>query len=171
MSQENVMRKLKVAKITLNIGAGTDTQKLKNGQKLLKHITGVEPVTTKTQKRIQGWGLRPGLPVGCKVTLRGKKAEAMLKNLLSAKEKNLRESQFDDFGNLSFGIPEYIDIKDVKYLPEVGVMGLEVAVTLERPGYSVKRRRYQPVQVGKKHQVRKDEAIDFMKSEYGVNIE
>ena len=74
----NSMKKIGIEKITFNIGAGTDQEKLKKGIMLLKNITGVEPVKTISEKRIPSWGVRPGLPVGCKVTLRGKKAEELV---------------------------------------------------------------------------------------------
>src|SRR3989344_4616619 len=120
----NPMTRVRIEKVTLNIGAGKDSAKLEKGMKLLKIITNKTPVKTVTQKRIPGWGIRPGLPIGCKVTLRGKKAIEILQRLFYAKENTLNEKQFDDNGNVSFGIPEYIDIKDIKYDPEIGVTGL-----------------------------------------------
>lgn len=64
----NPMRNIRIEKVTLNIGAGKDQNKLDKARLLLKAITGIEPVKTVTQKRIPGWGLRPGLPIGCKIT-------------------------------------------------------------------------------------------------------
>ena len=52
-------------------------------------MSGAKPVPTKTNKRIPTWEIRPGLQIGCKVTLRGKKAEELLKRLLEAKDKSL----------------------------------------------------------------------------------
>ena len=104
------MKEIKIEKVTLNIGAGKDQNKLKNADKLLKIITGINPVKTITQKRIAGWGLRPVLPIGCKITLRKKPAKVMLKRLLKAKENKLTNSSIDNSGNISFGIHEYIDI-------------------------------------------------------------
>ena len=59
----NPMRKIRIEKITLNIGAGKDEDILKRGLKLMQKITGVEPVKTITSKRIPSWGLRPGLAI------------------------------------------------------------------------------------------------------------
>ena len=137
------MRKIRVEKVTLNIGAGKDEEKMKKGKKLLKMVTGIEPVNTFTSKRIPGWGLRPGLAIGCKITLRHDKAIEVLKKLLEAKDNILSLNNFDERGNLSFGIAEYIDIPGMKYDPEIKIMGLEVAVTLERPGFRIKKRRIQ----------------------------
>ena len=90
--------------------------------------------------------------------------------MLKAKENILKESQFDNRGNLAFGIPEYIDIPGAKYNPEIGIMGLEVTITLTRPGYSIKRRKVKPKTIGKHHIITKQEAIDFMKENYEVKI-
>lgn len=162
------MRKIQVEKITLNIGTGEPGDSLTKAMKLLKIITGAKPVETVTKKRIPTWKVRPGLSIGCKVTLRGEKAKKLLKQLLGAVDYMLSEDRFDKFGNFSFGIKEYINIPDVKYDPEVGIIGLEVAVTLKRPGFRVKRRRLRRANIPKKHQVTKEEAVKFMQDEFDV---
>ena len=68
----NSTRQISIEKVTLNIGAGKDQAKLEKGMKLINSIAGRPPVKTFTRKRIQEWGLRPGLPIGCKLTLRKK---------------------------------------------------------------------------------------------------
>lgn len=166
----NKMKEIRIEKVTLNIGAGKDQSKLKKGLTLLNNITGTKPVQTYTQKRIQEWGLRPGLPIGCKVTLRKEKAIEVLKRLIDAKSKIINDSQFDDNGNISFGISEYIDIEGVKYDPKIGIMGLEVCVTLERPGFRIKKRRVMKRKVSKNHRIRKEEAIEFMKNNFDIKI-
>jgi len=164
-------RQIKIAKVTLNIGAGKSTDKLDKGLKLLEMLTNAKPVKTKSKKRIAGWGIRPGLPIGCKVTIRGQKANDLLKQLLGAIDNKLKERQFDNEGNISFGIREYIDIPGVDYSPEIGVLGLQVCASLERPGFRIKRRRLLKKKIGKKHKVDKQAAIDFMKSEFNVIFE
>src|SRR3989338_2683485 len=165
---QNVMRNIRVEKITLNVGAGKDEEKLKRGVKLLKKITGIEPLKTVTNKRIPNWALRPGLSIGCKITLRGKKAEELLKRLLNAKEYKLSIKQFDHQGNFSFGIPEYVDILGVDYDPEIKIMGLEVAITLERPGFHIKKRKVNAKKLPKKHSITAAEAMQFVKENFGV---
>jgi len=164
-------RDIKISKVTLNIGAGKDQTKLDKGIKLFKSITNVNPVKTVTSKRIPGWGLRPGLPIGCKVTLRRKNAIEILNRLLQAKDNKLKESQFDQNGNIAFGIEEYIDIPGVKYDPEIGIIGLEVCLTLERNGFRIKRRRIAKKMIPKKHMITKQESIDFMKKEFNIELE
>jgi large subunit ribosomal protein L5 len=170
ITEENPMKVIKVAKVTLNIGAGKSEDMLKKGLMLLKKLSGdVQPIATITQKRIPGWQLRPGLKIGCKVTIRKNTVE-LLKRLLVAKEKVLKEKNFDAQGNFSFGLPEYIDIEGLEYDPELKMMGLEVAVTLERPGFRVKERKIKHKKIGKTHLITKTEAIIFAKNELGVEV-
>jgi large subunit ribosomal protein L5 len=163
------MRQIKITKITLNIGAGKDEELMKRGLKLLQKLSGLlVPVKTVTKKRIPGWGLRPGLAIGCKVTIR-KNTEKLLKRLLAAKDNILAVKNFDQSGNFSFGIHEYIDIEGLEYDPELKMMGLEVAVTLERPGYRIKKRMIRPASLGNNQQVTKEEAIAFVKN-LGIEV-
>lgn len=164
------MRQIKIEKVTLNVGVGKEQSKLDKGILLLKNITGIQPVKTFTKKRIPSWGIRPGLPIGCKLTLRGEKAKALLIRLLEAKNNVLKDSQFDNEGNLSFGIHEYIDVPEVKYDPKIGIMGFEVCITLERPGFRVKKRAIKKRKISKKHRIKKEDAIDFMKKGFNVKL-
>ncbi len=166
-----MMKNIRIEKVTLNIGTGKDQVKLEKGINLLKNITELKPVKTFTSKRIPEWGLRPGLPIGCKLTLRKKKSVEILKRLLDVKDFKLKKSQFDNNGNVSFGIHEYIDIHGVKYDPKIGIMGLEVCVTLERPGFRVKRKRTGKKKISKKHKINKEEAIEFMKTNFNLKVE
>jgi len=163
------MREIKIEKITLNIGAGKNDDLLQKGLKLLKKLSPLTPVKTITQKRIPGWGLRPGLSIGCKVTVR-KDAKELLKRILVAKENILKEKNFDNNGNFSFGVAEYIDIEGLEYDPDLKILGLEVAVTLTRAGYRVKIRKMYPKQIGKNHKITKEEAMEFARK-MGVEIE
>jgi large subunit ribosomal protein L5 len=167
----NKTREIKIEKVTLNIGAGKSLDKLEKGLKLLEMLTGAKPVKTFTTKRIAGWGIRPGLPIGCKVTIRGDQAAKLLNQLLGAVDNKLEEKQFDDEGNLAFGVKEYIDIPGVEYSPEIGVIGFQVCVTLSRQGFRIKRRRLQKKKVGNKHRIRRQDSIDFMKERFKVIFE
>ena len=166
----NKLQELRIEKVTLNIGAGKDQKKLEKGMILIKAITGVDPIKTITNKRIMGWGLRPGLAIGCKITLRNKQAMDLIPRLLYAKDNVLDEKQFDDNGNLSFGIPEYIDIEGAKYDPKIGVMGLEACITFTKAGYRIKKRRVKTSKIGKKHKATKQESIDFMKKNFKIKL-
>lgn len=162
------MQEILIEKVTLNVGAGKNEDLLKKGIVLLQKLSPIKPVKTKTSKRIPGWGLRPGLAIGAKATIR-RDTIALLKRLLVAKDNKLNEKCFDNGGNFSFGIPEYIDIEGLEYDPDLKILGLEVAVTLSRRGYRVKRRVLKQQQVGKKHKVTKEDAIAFVRS-MGVEV-
>ncbi len=162
----NAMRDVRIDKVTLNFGAGKDQNHLAKGIALIKMLTNKTAVKTVTQKRIPGWGLRPGLPVGAKLTLRGKEAKEVLARLLAGRENKIAVSSVDDNGNISFGVPEYIDVPGAKYDPAIGIIGLEVSVTLMRPGYRVMRRHTKRSRVGKNHRVNKEDSMRFMKETF-----
>lgn len=164
------MQKVGIGKVTLNIGAGKEQTKLEKGVVLIKKITGRDPIKTITNKRIPAWGVRPGLPIGCMITIRKEPAKELLIRLLKAKENKLKESQFDNTGNVSFGIHEYIDIPGVTYDPAIGVTGLQVCLTLEKPGYRIKKRKLRKKSLSKKHMVTKQEAMAFMKDNFKVEV-
>jgi|TARA_B100000315_G_scaffold87838_3_gene80635 large subunit ribosomal protein L5 len=166
----NSMRQISIEKVTLNIGAGKDQAKLEKGMKLINNITGYNPVKTFTKKRIQEWGLRPGLPIGCKLTLRKEKALDLLKRLLEAKDNTLQDSNLDNEGNVSFGISEYIDIPGVNYYPDIGIMGFQVCITLKRKGFRIKRRILKRREIPRKNRIKKEEAIDFMKKNFNLKV-
>ena len=166
----NLMKQISIEKVTLNIGAGKDQTKLEKGMKLIKSIADNTPVKTFTKKRIQEWGLRPGLPIGCKLTLRKKKALDLLKRLLEAKDNTLQISNLDNEGNISFGISEYIDIPGVNYDPDIGIMGLQVCITLKRKGFRIRRRILKRQVIPRKHRIKKEEAIDFMKNTFNLKV-
>lgn len=166
----NQMKNIKIEKVTLNIGAGKDQPRLEKGMVLLGMIANSTPIKTVTNKRIQEWGLRPGLPIGCKLTLRKEKAAKLLSRLLEAVENRLRDSQFDENGNIAFGIPEYIEIPGIKYDPKIGIMGLQVCVTLERPGYRIKKRKLLARKIPSRHRISKQEAISFMSENFSIKV-
>src|SRR3989344_3721924 len=166
----NPMQQIRIEKLTLNIGTGGPGEKMEKALRLLKSITGAKPVKTTTKKRIAGWGLRPGLNIGCKVTLRGKKAEELFIRLLQAKNNTLSQEKFDEQGNFSFGIAEYLDVPKVEYDIQIGIIGFETAVTLSRPGFRISKRRIYKKKLPKKVHITKEESIDFMRSKYSVTV-
>lgn len=168
--KENSMRQIKIEKVTLNIGVGEAGDKLNKAQKILEKISNSKAIQTITMKRIPSWGVRPKLPIGCKVTLRGKKAHEILSRLFKAMDDKMDEKKFDKTGNLSFGIHEYIDIPGAEYDPNVGIIGLEAAVTLERPGFRIKRRRIKNKKISSNHSIKPEEAKEFIQNEFGVKI-
>ena len=165
------MKEIRIEKITLNIGCGTDQNRLDKALLLLKNITNAKPVKTFAKKRLPEFGLRPGLPIGVKVTLRKDKAEKLLIRLLEAKDNVLKKNNFDNNGNFGFGIVEYIDVPGVKYDPEIGIIGFDICVSLERRGFKIKRRKRMRRKISKSHKITKEEAIEFVEKKFGVKVE
>ncbi len=163
----NKMRDIRIEKIVLNIGIGSREEALKNSATLLKKISGMEPVITKSKKR-STFNVTKGKPIGCKVTIR-KGLEELLRRLLEADENKLKKSSFDTTGNFSFGIKEYINIPGIEYDPSIEIIGFDVAVRLERPGYRVTRKRL-GAKLGNMHKITKEEAIRFMEEKFKVEV-
>ncbi len=165
---EHPMREIRIEKVTINIGCGEGGEKLERALKLLEKLTGRKPIVTKTRKRTT-FGMAKGRPIGAKVTLRKKEAYEFLKRAFEAIGNRLPASVFDQFGNFSFGIKEYIDIPGMKFDPEIGIFGMDVCVTLERPGYRVKRKKIKR-KIGKNHWIKREEAIEWVRKTFGVEI-
>jgi len=166
----NPMREIKVAKVTLNMGVGADAAKLDGSMRLLERITGHKPIKTSSMKRIPSWGVRPKLPIACMVVVRGEDAITLLKRLFESVDFKIPIKKFDKTGNFSFGIAEYINILGVEYDVELGIVGMNIAVTLERPGYRVSKKLIRSAKIGIKHRISQQEAIDFIKQKFNVEV-
>ena len=172
MSQQtqNLMKKIFLNKVVLNMGVGKSGDPIEIGKKTLVQITGKKPNARNAKKAQRDWGVRKGEPIGVAVTVRGDDATELLKKLLEAKDNQISERAFDNEGNFSFGIKEHIDIPGVKYDPQIGILGLEVSASLSRPGFSIKLRSKHKARVGKNHRITKDDAIKFYTEKFGVQI-
>lgn len=167
--EQSRMREIKIEKVTLNIGCGDDKVKIEKAKKLLEMLTGAKPTITKSKTR-STFGVPQDKPIGVKVTLRKKPAEDFLVKSIGAVEKRIRMGQIDNDGNLNIGIREYIDLPGIKYSHEVGMLGLGVSVSLERPGFRVKRRRIQKAIIPKSHKLDKEEVAGWLSQRFGVQI-
>ncbi len=166
--ESNPMRKPMIAKVTANIGVGEGGEKLQRAARILEMLTGQKPSFRKAKKTIKEFGIRKGEPIAVAVTLRREKAMKFLNSVLEAVGRRVKGSSFDDFGNVSIGIKEHIMLPGVKYDPELGIFGMDVAITLERPGYRVMRRRRKRSEVPRRHRISKEEAQAFL--EYALNV-
>jgi ribosomal protein L5 len=163
---ENIMKEIKLEKVILNVGGVGE--KLDKGVILLEKISGKKAIKIQATKRIPTWSVRPGLEVGTNITLRGKEALLMIKKLLPAIDNTLKEKQVQD-NFFSFGIPEYIEIPEVEYIREVGIMGFEVTVVFSRPGKSIEKRK---VKRGKPKRlvVTREEIEKYLKNKFNTII-
>jgi large subunit ribosomal protein L5 len=167
---ENINRRIRISKVVVNSSIGEAAARLEKASKIIEELTGQKPSPRRAKKTIRGFGIHRGEPIAVMVTLRGKKAIEFLKNALAAVGNKIKESSFDEYGNFSFGIKEHLDIPGTKYNPEVGIIGMDVIVNVDRPGRRVELRRIKRSKVGKKHRVTKEEAIEFIRREFNVEI-
>ena len=93
-----------------------------------------------------------------------------MKRLLVAKDNKINQRAIDNEGNVSFGIKEHIDIPEIKYDPKIGILGLEVSISLERSGFNIRLRSKQKAKIGKSHRIIKNDTIKFLTEEFGVQI-
>ncbi|QOR95083.1 50S ribosomal protein L5 [Thermosphaera chiliense] len=167
----NPMLKPRISKVTVNIGVGAETDKLPKALKVLEELTGAKPVPRRAKKTIKDFNIRKGENIAAIVTLRGDKAREFLRKVFETLGYRLKASYFDDYGNVSVGIKEHIHMPGVRYDPEIGVFGMDVAITIERPGYRVMRRkRCRKRRIPRRHRVSKLEAMVFLKNEFGIEI-
>ncbi len=173
MTQEtqNVMKKITLAKVVLNMGVGKSGDAIEIAKKALDQISGKKSCARDAKATQRDFGVRKGEPIGAAVTIRGNDAIELLKRLLEAKGNQVNGKIFDNFGNFSFGIKEHIDIPGTKYDPKIGILGLDVAVALTRPGYGIRTRSKHKARVGKTHVISNQEAKDFVSNKFGVTIE
>jgi len=167
---EQPMFKPQIEKVVVNLNVGKSGEPLEKAFKVLKEIAGQSPVKRNAKKTIRDFGIRQGEPIACVVTLRRQKAITFLKKVLPVLDNKISRSSFDDQGNFAFGLKEHIEIAGVKYDPDVGIFGMDICVTLNRPGDRVQDRRKHKAKIGHKHILTPEEAILFTKQTLGVEI-
>jgi len=134
---KNIMQVPRLEKIVLNIGLGEAIQNakaLEGAERDLLAISGQHPVTTRAKKSIASFRLRSGMPIGLKVTLRGKRMYDFFDKLVNVVLPRVREFQgvsrnsFDGRGNYTLGIKEQIVFPEVDYDKVDKIRGLEVSI-------------------------------------------
>ena len=164
------MRDVYVEKVVVNIGVGEAGERLVKAQKVLEMVTGQKSVQTISKTINRDLGIRKGMPLGCKVTLRGEAAEEFIERALPIREMRVPVYSFDKEGNMSFGITDYTDFDGMKYDPEIGIFGMDISVVLRRPGNRITKRALLKRRVPKDHRVDRDEAIQYMKDKFKVEV-
>jgi large subunit ribosomal protein L5 len=164
------MRDIYVDKVVVHMGVGESGDKLVKAEEIMKSITRQTPVRTIAKKTQPAFNIRKGAPIGCKVTLRGKHAQEFVRTSLGIIDRILFENQFDTGGNFSFGIEEHTDFPGMSYDPQIGIYGMDVNVVLERRGIRISRRRMEQKRLPEKQRVKKEDAIEFLKESYQVEV-
>ncbi len=164
------MRKPRIEKVVVNLNVGKSGEPLDKAFRVLQEIAGQKPVKKNAKDTIRDFGIRKGEPIACVVTLRKQKGIDFLKKVLPVIDNRIKRSSFDAQGNFAFGLKEHIEIPGVKYDPDIGIFGMDVCVTLNRPGDRVSDRRNRKAKIGAKHVLTPEEAILFTKQTLGVEI-
>ena len=131
---DNIMQVPRVSKIVLNVGVkGGDSKILQSAERVLGAITGQKAVRTKAHKSIAGFKLREGMPIGVKVTLRGKRMYEFLDRLIGFVLPGVRDFQgvspkFDQAGNYNLGLREYSVFPEVEYDTREKAHGLNITI-------------------------------------------
>lgn len=164
----NPFRKPYLEKIVVNCCVGEAGEELKKAQRVLELMTNKKPALSKAKKSVKEWGIRKGLNISTLVTLRGDEAKAFLKRVMFVTDNRILRKSFDNYGNFALGIDEHIKVPDVKYLPELGIIGFNVTGRIVRSGHRVKVRRKQRSKIAKDHYVSKTESMYFLQKEFGI---
>jgi large subunit ribosomal protein L5 len=128
----------RLEKITLNMGVGeakVNSKALDDAAEQLAIISGQRPVVTRAKKSIAGFKIRDGMPIGCKVTLRGARMYEFLDRLTTIALPRIRDfrgidpNAFDGRGNFSVGVREQIIFPEINYDDVSEVRGLNITIT------------------------------------------
>jgi large subunit ribosomal protein L5 len=167
----NPMKELQIDKVVVHMSVGEGGQRLINAEQIIKTLTGQQTVRTAAKKTQPVFGIRKGQAIGCKTTLRRSVADKFLKTALDTRQYHINDYQFDENGNLSFGIVEHTDFPGMTYDPEIGIFGMDVTVTFKKSGYRITKRRITSRRIPNSHKVKRAEAIAFMKDKCNAVIE
>ena len=165
------MKRIEVHKVVINIGVGRSGEPIDKAKNALLELTNQQPAVRGAKKSVRDFGIHKGEPIGVVVTLRHEPAIEFLKRVVAGKNNVLKATSFDNYGNISVGIHEHIDIPGTKYNPEIGIFGMDVNIVLNRPGYRIAKKSRKSAKIGKMHRINREEAVEFFKQEYGAEVE
>ncbi|MEJ7139276.1 50S ribosomal protein L5 [Amphibiibacter pelophylacis] len=135
---KSVMQVPRLEKITLNMGVGeavADKKVMDHAVSDLTKIAGQKPVVTKSKKAIAGFKIRDNVPVGCMVTLRGKRMYEFLDRFVTIALPRVRDFRgvsgraFDGRGNYNIGVKEQIIFPEIEYDKIDALRGLNISIT------------------------------------------
>ncbi len=133
----SIMQAPKVEKIVVNMGVGDAVSNAKNLDEAVEELTlisGQKPVVTKAKKSIAGFRLREGMPIGCKVTLRGTRMYDFLDKLISVSLPRVRDFHgvskraFDGRGNYTLGVREQLIFPEIDFDNVNKVRGMDIVI-------------------------------------------
>ena len=137
-SYKNIMEVPKLTTISINMGVGDaklNPKALESAVDELTMISGQKPVVTLSKKDISNFKVRKGFPVGCKVTMRGKRMYEFLERLIAVALPRTRDfrglsfKSFDSRGNFNFGVKEQIIFTEINYDKIDSIRGMDINIT------------------------------------------
>ena len=138
LSLKSIMSVPKVTKVTLNMGIGeamNDKKLLERAVEDMTLIAGQKPLVTRARKSVANFKIRDGMPIGCKVTLRGDRMYEFLDRLIGIaipRERDFRgleTKSFDGRGNYSMGIKEHIIFPEIDYDKVDKIRGMDICIS------------------------------------------
>lgn len=166
---KNPMLLPRIHAVVINCSVGQPGDPLEKARKILESLTNRKPKLVRAKKTIRPFGIHKRMPMGWKITLRGEEAFEFLKRAFVAVDNVISELSIDEEGNFAFGLTEHIRIPGTKYDPELGTIGFDVIVAMERAGYRVKRRRLRRAKIPKRHRLTKEDTKLFLQ-EMGIEV-
>ena len=136
-SYKSVMQVPKLEKVVINIGVGdatTNAKALEDSVAELTLISGQKPVVTRAKKSIAGFKLREGMPIGCKVTLRGERMYEFLDKLMNISLPRVRDfkgvsaNSFDGRGNYTLGVKEQLIFPEINFDKVNKLRGMDIVI-------------------------------------------
>lgn len=137
LGYSNIMQVPRLSKVIINIGLGEAIQNakvLEGAEKDMVAISGQHPVITRSKRSIAAFKLRPGMPVGMRVTLRGVRMYDFLDKLVSIVLPRIRDFQgipsdsFDGQGNYTLGLKEQVVFPEIEYDKVDKIRGMEIVI-------------------------------------------
>ncbi len=134
-SYKNKMEVPKIEKIVLNMGLGEakeNAKAIENAMGDMAIISGQKPIVTKAKKSIAAFKLRAGMPIGCKVTLRGEKMYSFASKLINIALPRVRDfrgvsaNSFDGRGNYTLGVKEQLMFPEIQYDKIDKIRGMDI---------------------------------------------
>lgn len=134
---KNVNQLPKIAKVIINMGVGEavgNSKALESAVSDLTTIAGQKPIVTRAKKSISTWKLRQGMPIGCKVTLRGTRMYQFLDKFMNIALPRVRDfrgvnkNAFDGRGNYSLGLKEQLIFPEIEYDKIDKVRGMNIVI-------------------------------------------
>ncbi|OWP57407.1 MAG: 50S ribosomal protein L5 [Thermoplasmatales archaeon B_DKE] len=165
------MNEVVIEKVVVNIGVGQAGERLNKAARVLEMLTEHKAVLTTAKGPVRDFNIRTGLQIGTKVTIRGPDSVEFLQRAFYAKDNKIPAYSFDRDGNAYFGIPDYTEFKGMKYDPEIGIFGMDVAIVLKRRGgFRLSRRMIRNSKIPRKIRVTKEEAMKFISGTFNVTV-